>query len=157
VEVELRLAEPSQLPALKAELAALLPLSANFTADTQAASAAFDEAQAKYDVAMEAYDQAMEAYHDISEPGTAGAIPPVPPFPPGPPAPPAPDIADGGMIRAIHHRVDPGPGGWRSVGYHLRGPAEGPRVVGLLRARSGGENRELMKDVGALVDRNMRG
>lgn len=155
-EVELRLAEPSEMEALQAELAALPPGSAEPGPKLQAVSAAYDEAVAKYEAAIEAYDRATEAYDDL-RPGASGAMPLLPPIPPVPPVATAPDISGGGTIRAIYYGADDLPGGWRSVGYHLRGPAEGRRVLGLLRSRSGGENRALMRDVEALVDRNMRG
>jgi hypothetical protein len=66
--------------------------------------------------------------------------------------------ADDGDIRSTFLATSdkPGPAGWRVAGYQARGQAEGPVVIGVLRAREERRGR-LMDDVEDLLDRNVKG
>jgi hypothetical protein len=65
---------------------------------------------------------------------------------------------DGGDVRSTFLATsdEPGPAGWRVAGYQARGMANGPMVVGVMRAREERRGR-LMDDVEDLLDRNVKG
>jgi hypothetical protein len=51
---------------------------------------------------------------------------------------------------------NPGPSGWRAVGYIARGPAAGPLVVGEFKSKASHHGNDGNNDVSKLVDRNVK-
>ena len=107
------------------------------------ASEAIDAADRAHDAAMQAHDEAMEA-HDAALEADDAAAAAAPAFEAG--------AASSSLLLTAPR---PGAGGWRVAGYQARGgTAADRRVVGVLKARTT-RGAALMRDVGALVDRNV--